>query len=389
MDDPGIQKNLGPVFSAVDIVAFTLSTALVILRLGTRVFITRNPGWDDATILLAQAITGVGKGLVVTEVSYGLGQHRSQLSKGKYQHYLKFDFLDWAQFFTALLVTKISICLFLLRLSQFNRLRAILYGLIGFLVITHIPLFFIYVFQCSPIRKAWDRESVGKCLSLDIVKNVIIAQGVFSILTDFLCATFPAVLLWNVRIRTKTKIGVCLLMGAGVVTGCISIARTSFAWQIKSENISWVGIPGALTRVFEVNIGIMAACAPVLRPFVRYVRARLTGEDPHHMLRQNSTKQSFHSSWYYRFWPSRSSPDRSLRHEKNVQSDDARHKCGFQQGHASKSNDTEATLNLPIQGIQERNDSMALPVLPERKYDSWHGLQTGVGFDGNAKHNLR
>ena len=47
-------KNLGPVFEAVDAVAFGLSTLLVILRLGTRLFITRNPGWDDATIAFAQ-----------------------------------------------------------------------------------------------------------------------------------------------------------------------------------------------------------------------------------------------------------------------------------------------------------------------------------------------
>lgn len=129
------------------------------------------------TYLPRKAITAVGKGFVVTEVSYGLGQHRSQLSVGQYQQYLKYDFLDWAQFFIALLVTKISICLFLTRLSQFHRLRAVLYGLMGFLFVTHIPLFFIYVFQCSPVRRAWQRDVGGKCMSKDVVENVIIAQG--------------------------------------------------------------------------------------------------------------------------------------------------------------------------------------------------------------------
>lgn len=119
----------------------------------------------------------MGKGFVVTEVSYGLGQHRSRLSARQYMTYLKYDFLDWAQFFVALLVTKISICLFLLRLSQFDRLRTVLYGLIWVLVTTHVPLFFIYVFQCDPVRKAWDKEADGQCMSMDIVQNVITAQG--------------------------------------------------------------------------------------------------------------------------------------------------------------------------------------------------------------------
>lgn len=38
-----------------------------------------------------------------------------------------------------------------------------------------------------------------------------------SAITDFICAAFPAVLLWKVKIRTKTKVGVCFLMGAGIM----------------------------------------------------------------------------------------------------------------------------------------------------------------------------
>ncbi|KAI4229835.1 MAG: hypothetical protein L6R40_008045 [Gallowayella cf. fulva] len=412
MDHPGIYKNLGPLFTAVDVVVFTISTIT--------------------------AITAVGKGFVVTEVSYGLGQHRSQLSVGQYQQYLKYDFLDWAQFFIALLVTKISICLFLTRLSQFHRLRAVLYGLMGFLFVTHIPLFFIYVFQCSPVRRAWQRDVGGKCMSKDVVENVIIAQGVFSLLTDFVCAVFPAILLWNVKIRTKTKIGanckklsIIIRLTVYFSTGGIAIARTAFAWQTKSENIScklhsrllslpaafpiphpvsksalqaretsadtvdqiscvnsmqqiphllkptqWDGIPGALTRVFEVNIGIIAACAPVLRPFVRYTRARLTGRDPHNILRGHFATHSFHSSWYTRFWPSRSSPRRSTPTHEGIEA--ARDGQG---GGIGDSGVTAATLNLPIQGVKAREDSRGMPVFPLKMYGSRSVSRTGEWDD--------
>ena len=114
---------------------------------------------------------------MVTEAHYGLGQHRSRLSESHYTNYLKYDFLDWTQFFIALLVTKISICLFLLRLSQFNQLRNILYGLIWVLVTTHAPLLFIHIFQCDPVRKAFNKQVDGKCMSMNIVQNVITAQG--------------------------------------------------------------------------------------------------------------------------------------------------------------------------------------------------------------------
>ncbi|KAG7005730.1 hypothetical protein G7Y79_00018g045370 [Physcia stellaris] len=378
-----LDRNLGIVFTAVDIVVFTLSSITVLLRLGTRVWITRNFGLDDATIALAQAITAVGKGFVVTEVSYGLGQHRSRLSDGQYGNYLKYDFLDWAQFFVALLVTKISICLFLLRLSQFNRLRAVLYGLIGFLFTTHIPLILMYVLQCDPIRKAWDRGVPGKCWSRNLVENVVIAQGVFSFLTDFACAAFPAMLLWNVKIKLRTKFGVYFLMSAGVITAAIAIARTAFSWQIKSDDLSWVGIPGALTRVFEVNIGVIAACAPVMRPFVRYVKARVTGKDPHEILRrQHITTQSFHSSWFSRFWSSNSIPKRTS-FGQGTNSD-----RNFQKapnGKPSNTGNTDVTISLPLQGVSESIDEEILPVRELCLQKSSQSLQTQLGDFRNIR----
>ena len=38
-----------------------------------------------------------------------------------------------------------------------------------------------------------------------------------SIVTDFIGAAFPIVLLWNVDIRLRSKIALCLLMGLGAV----------------------------------------------------------------------------------------------------------------------------------------------------------------------------
>ena len=54
MDRPGVHQNLGPVFVAVDVICFAFSTAAVLARLVTRIWITHNFGWDDATIALAQ-----------------------------------------------------------------------------------------------------------------------------------------------------------------------------------------------------------------------------------------------------------------------------------------------------------------------------------------------
>ena len=110
-------------------------------------------------------------------VLYGLGRHKYYLSKYDYKEFLKYDYLDWMQTFVTLAVSKISICLFLLRLSKFNKLKTVLWGLIGLLVITHLPLTILLLAQCDPISREWNMSLSGRCFSKHMVENILIAQG--------------------------------------------------------------------------------------------------------------------------------------------------------------------------------------------------------------------
>ncbi|KAL8705191.1 MAG: hypothetical protein Q9201_001691 [Fulgogasparrea decipioides] len=219
---------------------------------------------------LTQCITAVGKGFVVTEISYGLGQHRRDLSIKQYRNLLKYYYLDTVQFFIALTTCKISVCLFLLRLAQFNRLKTVLSGLIAFLVITTVALDLLYVLQCSPVHRAWDLGTPGVCFSQDLVMNITIVQGVFAFITGFICAAFSLVLLRNSNVKRQTKYALCFLMGLGVITGGVAIARVATAPQNKAFDLSWNSISHSMTRIFEVNIGNTAACVPLFKPFGRY-----------------------------------------------------------------------------------------------------------------------
>lgn len=169
----------------------------------------------------------------MAEVFYGLGRHLRYLSPYQYNHYLRYDYLDWIQVFVTLAISKVSICLFLLRLSKFDRLRRFLQGCIAFLILTHVPLTLLFILQCNPVEKYWYEEMPGTCFPKTTVEKIIIAQGgtfggafweegwlnnaVISIVTDFIGATFPIFLLWNVDIKLRSKVALCLLMGLGVV----------------------------------------------------------------------------------------------------------------------------------------------------------------------------
>ena len=120
----------------------------------------------------------VGMGLVVQEISWGLGRHRFYLKQKNYIGFLKYDFLDWCQVFITLLTCKLAIAMFLLRISKFKKWRKFLYGLIIFLIVSHIPILFIYIFQCNPVNKVWDPDAApGVCYPKPVIQDIIIVQG--------------------------------------------------------------------------------------------------------------------------------------------------------------------------------------------------------------------
>lgn len=130
--------------------------------------------------LSEQMVNAVGMGFVMLEVDYGLGRHVRYIPLDHYEGFLKYNFLDWIQVFVTLALSKISICLFLLRISKFERWRWFLFGLIAFLVVTHVPLTLLYMFQCIPIQKVWQSAQgpvPGHCMSKKTVEKIIIIQG--------------------------------------------------------------------------------------------------------------------------------------------------------------------------------------------------------------------
>ena len=106
-----------------------------------------------------------------------LARHVNNLRDYDHKELLKFDYLDWIQTFITLAISKISICLLLLRLSKFSKLKTVLYTLIGFLLVTHFPLLILFIAQCSPAEKAWNTGLNGKCFSKQTVSKILIAQG--------------------------------------------------------------------------------------------------------------------------------------------------------------------------------------------------------------------
>ncbi|CAI6333557.1 unnamed protein product [Periconia digitata] len=102
--------------------------------------------------------------------------------------------------------------------------------------------------------------------------------NIYNIIMDFIFAAFPWFLTWNLPMRRREKIGLCLAMSLGVVVASVAAART--AWKDEgNKRDPYYYWRNGLSNVWyssEVAGTIIVQCVPVLRPFLRDVHQSLT-----------------------------------------------------------------------------------------------------------------
>ena len=189
---------------------------------------------------------------------------------------MKYTYGEWIQTFATLMWTKVSICLFLMRLPNSKAILLPLKCAVAFLLFSNTVLTVIWIMQCQPIHAAWDNR--GTCMSRGAKEGIILAQAVISVVSDFAFAAFPILFLWRVQIDLKTKIGLWILMCLGFITGACCLVRTVLNNQSVPLDGTYDGIINWLWRLFEVQIGIIAACIPTLRPLYLWVVKRVGGD---------------------------------------------------------------------------------------------------------------
>lgn len=202
---------------ATTILVTVLASVVVAMRFATRIWIVRNVGVDDYTILCATLGIIIGCGLVIVQIHYGMGRHKFYLSKWQYIEFMKYSYGEWIQTFQTLMFNKLSICFFLLRIPVEKYFIRPIQGAIVFLIITNIILTLLWIFQCNPIAGAWNKETPSKCFTDAQLQRIIISQALISIISDFVLALFPIALLWKVQIAPRIKAGLCSLMALGLL----------------------------------------------------------------------------------------------------------------------------------------------------------------------------
>ncbi|KAK3501984.1 hypothetical protein B0T13DRAFT_510491 [Neurospora crassa] len=205
------------------------------------------------------------------QIKAGLGRHL--MSEDEVVGFL---YALWATIWVyslALMFVKMSITVQCYRVFRTPRMQKFFKIYFVLVVIYGLWTVFGTFFTCWPVNLWWEmvrRERAPKGVCMD--KNIItFTNAGINIASDLVLAIIPIPLLWKLQIPKKQKLVLTSLFGMGMFASVMSIVRLSSLQQIgaaPAEEQSVMGVSIAIWSCIEVNIAIMCASAPALKPLV-------------------------------------------------------------------------------------------------------------------------
>ncbi|RDL36492.1 uncharacterized protein BP5553_05844 [Venustampulla echinocandica] len=245
----------------------------VLLRMYVRVVMLKRMGADDYVMIVAMLCSFTVFVFFVVEVNLGVGQHFGN------PHFMSnfTEIVHWSYHHGWILVVgissvKISVGIFLIRLVQKKWYKRCIIAWIVFLVIFTVACVGTLIFQCIPIRAAWDfmlrLDPNTKCYSIDVFRSIGLFNGAINIFTDFVFATLPIPVILPLKIDMRSKISLVCILSLGYFACAAAIVKEQLLSNFFENIDNYFNNAFNIWNDVELNVAILAACLPALRPLV-------------------------------------------------------------------------------------------------------------------------
>ncbi|KAI0132847.1 hypothetical protein BJ170DRAFT_263628 [Xylariales sp. AK1849] len=266
-------QSRGPTIIAVFWSFVAVSLVFVGLRIYCKFLRRRGLWWDDYILILSWVLAFTCAVLSIHTVHLGYGKHTVDIPpenlatisiRGLVMGILLILATGWSK--TSFAVTLIR----LVQGWQRTALWIIIVTMNFFLGISAIT----NVCQCNPIEKPGSDSTgfgFGHCLPANVNIFVTIFAGAYSAAMDLVLASMPWVLLWDLRMSKREKLGVAVAMSMGVFAAATGIIKCIKIESLGSLDFFYDGSALCIWSIAEIGTTIMASCIPVLRALVREI----------------------------------------------------------------------------------------------------------------------
>lgn len=184
----------GPVLLSLSCITASLAFSTTVLRFCLRRRSKSHLGPDDYAVAVASAV-----GLIGTIFSIVEGSMTTSSSA------LEFDVLGQPWLMMGATLSKISICLFFIRVLSARRWRILLSVMIFLMAIVNLTFSMTVNLQCRPLEKLWHPQLDGSCWDPSVQLNFGYFQGAFSVFSWFFLSLFPIMILRELDMQRQPR----------------------------------------------------------------------------------------------------------------------------------------------------------------------------------------
>ncbi|KAI4613461.1 uncharacterized protein J4E87_009928 [Alternaria ethzedia] len=200
---------------------------------------------------------------------HGLGRHTDTLEKSDHQEYLKLTFIQaLVSSIGGMAFLKLSVGFSLLRLGVPTLYNRILWSLIAFVCLYTLVSWSEWAAVCKPIAGFWNKDLKPTCVPVKIHKGFALMNTSCNMFTDICFATIPIPIIMGLQMKQKTRMYLIFVLSLGytavamgIVKAVVQNTKRGDPDQSFTNDIQFWGF-------LQVNVGIIAACAPSLKPLV-------------------------------------------------------------------------------------------------------------------------
>lgn len=179
------------------------------------------------------------------------------------------------------MASKTAILIFYLRIARDTQklLRVASYITLGIVNIAGVILTFLNAFQCRPVGSAFSPENTGQCMS---VVTIYLCQAPVNIITDLTILVLPIPVLTGMRLPQRQKTVLIFTFTLGIFVTVVDVIRIYYLQQTADQTLTHSRIgtgpdfsyhvsTALMWSAVEVNVGIICACIPTLKPLIHRI----------------------------------------------------------------------------------------------------------------------
>ncbi|KKK12993.1 hypothetical protein ARAM_000915 [Aspergillus rambellii] len=267
-DDRSLEvKTVAAVFMSVASVA-------VILRCYVRGWVVKALGGMTRISIGPQIFYAMFSGCMIGGAIHGTGRKFAVLTAHERVTAMRYWWLCEIAYCFASFGCKVSVCIFLLRITVKRAHIWILYTVMLLTVLAGLAFMFVLLLQCRPLAYFWTRTAFdpnikGSCISMDIIVVMTYIYSAFAALCDFTVGILPIFIVHKLHMRTKTKLAVIGILSMACIASSAVIIRIPYVRTFKDPDFLYATVEIALWSNIETGLGITAGSLATLRPLVR------------------------------------------------------------------------------------------------------------------------